>query len=324
MANSLRSACAALVIAASFVNPAWAQAYPAKPIRLVIPYAAGGSTDTLGRIFAEKLHQRWGQPVVVDNRAGGGTAIGAEYVAKAPPDGYTLMIGSVPTFGINPHLLTKWPLDSLKSFTPVTLLGTTPVWLLVHPSLPVKSVRELGALARRRPGELTVGLTGLGSTGHLALELWKAATGLDLIAVPYKGSTPGMAALVGGETSAMFDVLGPSMPYVKAGRVRPLALIQAKRSALVPEMPTFAELGFSDIDIVSYFGVVAPAGTPAAIRDKLVTELKSIGELGDVKQRMAILYVEPVLNTPDEFSAQLVREFDYYGKLIRNAKIKID
>jgi tripartite-type tricarboxylate transporter receptor subunit TctC len=250
--------------AASAADPA---AFPTHPVRLVIPFPAGGPLDAVGRAIAQKLGDAWGQSVVVDNRPGAGGNIGADLVAKSAPDGYTVVMGALSTHAVNPSLYPSMPYDAVKDFAPITLVAITPNVLVVNPSLPVHSVQELIAYAKAHPGKLSFGSGSNGSAGHLAGELFKVDAGVDMVHVPYRGAAPAMQALLAGDTQLMFDNLASAMPQVRAGKLRALAVTTAKRSPLVPELPTMAEAGLKDFDIATWFGL-RRAGRHAAARDR--------------------------------------------------------
>ena len=261
--------------------PAAAQAFPNKPVRLVVPFPPGGPLDTVGRALAQKLTEAWGQSVIVDNRPGAGGNIGADLVAKAAPDGYTVVMGALSTHAVNPSLYAKMPYDAVKDFAPITLVAITPNVLVVNPSLPVNSVRELVAYAKANPGKLAFGSGSNGSAGHLAGELFKADTGTDLLHVPFKGAAPAMQALLSGDIQLMFDNLASASAQVKAGKLKALAVTTARRSPLAPDLPTMAESGVPGFDISTWFGLLAPAGTPPEI----VGQVERRGRRGSCARR---------------------------------------
>ena len=303
---------------------AYAQAYPSKPIRFVVPYPAGGPLDTVARLLGAKVGESVGQPVVVDNKPGAGGNIGADIVAKSPADGYTILMGAVATHAINPTLYKSIPYDPIKDFAPVTQVASTPNVLVVNPALPAKDVKELIAHAKANPGKLSFGSGSIGSAGHLAGELFKATAGVDMVHVPYKGAAPAMQDLIGGRTQLMFDNLASSLGQVKAGKVRALAVTTAKRTALAPELPTIAEAGLPGFDISTWFGVFAPAGTPKPALDRLHAEFARALAAPDVLEKMTSLGAEPVGNTPEEFAAFIRAEADKYAKVIRASGAKVD
>ena len=253
-----------------------AQVYPSKPIRLVVPFPPGGSLDVVARAIGQKLTEVWGQPVVIDNRPGAGGNIGADLVAKSAPDGYTILEGALSTHAVNVSLYSKLPYDPVKDFAPITLVAITPNVLVVNPSFSVNSVPELVAYAKAHPGKLSFGSGSNGSAGHLAGELFKTEAGVDMVHVPYKGGAPALQALLAGDTQLMFDNLANSTPQLKAGKLKALAVTTAKRSALAPELPTLAETGLPGFDIYTWWGFMAPAGTPKEIVTKWNAEVKRI------------------------------------------------
>jgi tripartite-type tricarboxylate transporter receptor subunit TctC len=261
---ALLAGCAALPLIAL------AQDFPQRPVTLVVPYPAGGATDTLGRILAKTMSQKLGQPVIVENKAGAGTTIGAGYVAQSAPDGYTLLISSNTTFTINPALKASLPYDPIKSFESLGILGTSPLVLLAHPSVPANNVKELVALAKAQPGKLSFGSFGAGTTAHFAGEMFKAMAGIDILHVPYKGSAPAMQDLIGGQIPLTFDTNVAAMPQIKAGKVKAIAVTSAKPTSTMPGVPTIASAGYPGYEMVPWITVVAPRGLPAAVSAKLV------------------------------------------------------
>jgi tripartite-type tricarboxylate transporter receptor subunit TctC len=299
-------------------------AYPTKPIRLIAPFAPGGGADFIARIAGQKLNVALGQPVVVDNRAGAGGAIGTELAAKSPGDGYTLLIGSAGPFTILPVISTRLPYDPLKDFAPVTLVSSFPFVLVVHPSLPIKSVQELIAYAKAKPGQLNFGSPGKGSTTHLAAELLKVLAKIDVVHVPYKGVAPAVADLLAGQTQFMSGDMSTVMPQVRAGKLRALALTGAKRSPLVPELPTIAEAGVPGYEASGWFGVIAPGATPRELVARLSAALlKGIME-ADARERLAALGGEVVANTPAEFAARIRDDLAKWKKLVAAIGLKVD
>jgi len=310
---------AALVCGAGY---AAAQNYPSKPIRFVVPFAAGGGTDFVARIVGQRLNEALGQPLVIDNRGGAGGAIGTELAAKAAPDGYTLLLGSAGPLAIQPGLSARLPYDPLRDFAPVTLVCSMPYLLLVHPSLPAKNVQELIALARAKPGQLNFGAPGSGTTTHLATELFKMLAKIDVVHVPYKGVAPALADLLAGQVQFMSGDLSTVLPQVKAGRLRALAVTGAQRSTIVPDLPTIAESGVPGYAASGWFGVLAPAATPRSI----VTRLNAVIVKGitnaDARERLAALGGEVVANTPAEFAAYLRDDLAKWSKLIKAIGLK--
>jgi tripartite-type tricarboxylate transporter receptor subunit TctC len=304
---------------------ALAQDYPVRPIRFVVPYPPGGFTDLLARAIGQKLTESWGQAVVVDNRSGGGSTIGTEIVAKAPPDGYTILLVA-PDLAINPSLYRdrKLPYDAVKSFVPVTLAAWSPVILALHPSVPARSVGELVALAKSKPGQLNYGSGGIGTGAHIAMELFKSMTGVNMVHVPYKGVGPAVTALLAGQVQLMFGQMPITLPHVEAGKLRALAVASAKRSSAMAELPTVAEAGVPGFEVTPWFGVVAPAGTPKEIVNKLNTEIVKILQMSDVRQRLSGLGAEPAGSTPDEFAAHIKAEIAKLGEVVKKSGARAD
>ena len=311
---------AALALPASH---ACAQTYPAKAIRIVVPLAAGGPGDVLARAVGQKLSEAVGQPVVVDNRVGANTNIGNEAVAKSAPDGYTLLMAAS-TLTINPSLYASVPYDAVKSFAPVTLVATTPLVVVVHPSLPVKSMKELIALAKSKPGQMLYGSAGNGSVLHLAGEMLNTLAHVKIVHVPYKGVTNAFSDLLGGQISLMFPGAPIALPQVQAGKLRALAVTGDKRSAAVPELPTVAETGLPGYEVSVWYGVLAPAGTPSAVINRLYGELVKIVQSPDVAARFAALGAEPLHNTPEQFAAFLKSDLVKWTKVVRDSGAKVD
>ncbi len=304
---------------------ALAQSYPAKPIRFVVPYPPGGSVDIAARAVGQKLSEAWGQPVVVDNRAGAGGNIGADLVAKSPADGYTLLMGAVATHAINPTLYAKIPYDPVRDFTPVALVVQVPNILVVNPSVPAKSVKELIELARAKPGTLNFGSGSTGSTGHLAGELFNTMAGVKMVHIPYKGAAPAMADLLAGQVHLMFDNLANALPNVKAGRLRALAVTTLARSPAVPDLPTIAESGLPGFDLTTWFGVMVPAGTPPEIVAKLNAEIVRALATKDMHERLEKMGAEaPTNNTPERFAAFIRSEAAKYAKVVKESGAKVE
>jgi len=309
----IAGACA--VIPARAADPG--AGYPVKPIRFIAPNLPGGPTDILARLIGQKLAESLGQPVVVENRAGAAGNIGTEAAAKSPPDGYTLVTGNNATFGANVSLYSRLGFDPVKDFTPVVLVVTQPNILVVHPSLPVDSVKGLIALAKARPGELNYGGTGMGAGPHLSAELFKSMTRTSIVHVPYKSAAPALIDLIAGQTQLMFATSLSVTPHIKSNRVRALAVTTGKRSRLNPELPTIAEAGVPGFEATTWHGVFVPAGTPAAIVDKLNSEINRMLQLADVRDRLHALGAEIVGGTPREFSDHIQREIPKWAKVIK-------
>lgn len=320
----LRFASPALAVAllGLFAAGALAQSYPTKPIRFVNVTAPGGTIDIVARVVAEKLSQSLGQPVVVENRPGGGGTIAIDTVAKANPDGYTILAVSA-SHTLNPSFGKKLPYDPIKDFAPVTLMALSPYVLTVHPSVPANSVKELIALAKSKPGQLNYGSPGIGTAGHLAGELFKVMAGIDIVHIPYKGGPPGLTALLGGEVSMLFYPVFLVQPHHKTGRLRALAAIESRRSSAMPELPTIAESGLPGYEVTQWYGVLAPAGTPREIVTRLHTEIAKIVKLPEVNERL-LGQVEPVSSTPEEFDAFIKAEIVKWTKVVKDAGIRID
>jgi tripartite-type tricarboxylate transporter receptor subunit TctC len=311
----VRALAAATLLAAS---PAWAQpAYPAKTVRLVVPFTPGGSTDILGRVVAQKLTEAWGQQVVVDNRPGAGGTIGVELVAKAPPDGYTLVMGHIGTFGVNPSLYPKLAYDAVKDFAPVSLVALVPNMLAVHPSMPVKSVKEFLAFSRARPGQLNYGSGGNGSAAHLAVEYLKLAAKLDIVHIPYKGTAPMITDLIGGQLSLTITGVPPLLQHVRGGRLRALGVATTKRIALLPDLPTIAEAGVPGFEATQWYGVLAPAATPKDIVAKIHGEIVKFLKRPDTAEKMSGEGAEPVGSSPAEFGEHIRAEIQRWAKVIK-------
>jgi tripartite-type tricarboxylate transporter receptor subunit TctC len=312
------------VLLAAFATAAYAQPYPSKPIHFIVPYPAGGPLDTVARLLGQKVSESVHQPVVVENKPGAGGNIGADYVAKAAPDGYTILMGAVATHAINPTLYRNIPYDPVKDFAPVTEVAWTPNVLVVNPSLPVSNVKEFIAYAKAHPGELNFGSGSTGSAGHLAGELFKTMAGVQMVHVPYKGAGPAMQDLIGGQIQLMFDNLASSLGQVRAGKVRALAVTTAKRSTLAPELPTIAESGLPGFDISTWFGIFAPGGTPQPVVQRLHDAFVAALHAPDVQATMKKMGAEPVGNTPEEFAAYIRAEARKYAKVIEASGAKVD
>jgi tripartite-type tricarboxylate transporter receptor subunit TctC len=311
-----------LFAAASFLTgTSFAQQYPSKPIRLIVPFAPGGPADIQARLIGPKLTEAWGQPVIVENRPGGNTIIATELTARADPDGHLVQIISA-GFAINVSLYAKLPYDSLRDFAPVTQLTSGPAIVVVHPSLPARSVKELIALARARPGQLTYASAGLPS--QLAVELFKVMTGTDMVHVPYKGAAPAMVDLIAGHVQVSFPTISGGLPHSRAGRLRALATTGAKRSPATPDLPTMIEAGVPGYAAVNWFGTVVPARSPPAIVSKLSQEIARILRLPDVDERLLSQGMEPMSNTPGEFAAYIKSEMTKWAKVVKASGAKAE
>jgi tripartite-type tricarboxylate transporter receptor subunit TctC len=323
MKRIVRAALWAALVPVVLVPPAaGAQAYPAKPVRVVIPWPPGGSNDVVGRIVAQKLSETLGQQFIVDNRAGAAGSIGADVVAKAPADGYTLMVHSTTHVG-NAHIYRKLPYDTLKDFTGVALLVTQPGALTVHPSLPVKSVREFIALARKRPGEILYSSSGNGSAPHLSMALFISMAGIQLVHVPYKGGAPQVTALVAGEAQASLATVSTVIAHIRAGRLRPLGVNSTEPVSALPGVPPIAAT-VPGYEMSPWIGVFAPAGLPRPIVDRLHAEIGRILKMPDVAKNLANQALEPSLATTEQFNARLRADYEKYGKLIQMAGAKVE
>ena len=322
MAAVLRVLLAAMWLA-SGVAAATAQGYPNKPVRIVVGFTAGGPTDAIARIVAQKLSDSLGQQFVVENIGGAGGNTAAGQVARATPDGYTIMAIST-GFVVNPSLYAKVPYDAIKDFAPVTLVAVSPNVVVVNPSVPAKTLPELVQLIRDNPGKYSFAGPGVGSTPHLGGELFRLAFNLDLVHVPFAGAGPAVQATVGGHTPIAFTALPPSLSAIQAGQLRALGIAATKRAAGLPDVPTFAEQGIKDQDADTLTGIVAPAGTPKEIVDLLYREIAKAVSQPDVKERLTTLGFDPVANTPDEFGARIRLEIDKWGKVVRDAKLRIE
>ena len=299
-------------------------AYPNRPVKLVVPFPPGGPLDIVGRAIAQKLSEAWGQAVVVDNRPGAGGNIGADIVAKSPPDGYTILMGALSTHAVNPSLYAKMPYDAVADFAPITLVAVTPNVLVVNASLPVDSAKEFIAYAKANSGKLAFGSGSNGSAGHLAGELFKVDTGAEITHVPYKGGAPATQALLAGDTQFMFDNLANAMPQVKAGKFKALAVTTAQRSKLAPELPTMAEAGLPGFDISTWFGLFAPAGTPKDVIAKWNGEVAKILTSPEMREKLIAQGAEPAPTTPGEFAAFVKNEITKYAKIVKASGAKVD
>jgi tripartite-type tricarboxylate transporter receptor subunit TctC len=300
---------------------AQARGYPDKPVRLVVPYAAGGSTDVIARALGQKLSEIWGQPVVIDNRPGASTIIATEIVAKSAPDGYTLLVTTT-SFTIVPSLTRALPYDAQKDFEPITLINTTPLVLVVNPGVPANSVKELIALAKARPGALNFGSAGSGGSNHLAGELFNAMAGVKMVHVPYKGNAPALNDLVGGHVDVVFNGLTSAIPLIKAGKLRPLAVTSPTRAGALPEIPTLDETGLKGFQAVAWNGLSAPARTPKEVIDRINSDVLKVIRSPGLAERLKTEGADPVGNSPEQFAAFLREETAKWSKVIKFAKIE--
>ena len=302
--------------------PAWAQSYPAKPIRLIIPFPPGGATDIFGRVLAQKLGELIGQSVVIENRPGAGGVIGSEMAAKATPDGYTILLATTSTHSIGPALNPKMPYDARKDFAPVIHLADATNILIASPTLPVNSLKELIAYAKANPGKLNFGSSGNGTIVHLTGEQFKAATGTFVVHIPYRGTALTIPDLIAGQIAFVFDNIASALPHVRSGKVKSLGISQLKRSPLVPDIPTMDEAGLKGFESNTYFGVFAPAGTPVPIIQRLNAEINKALQVADFRERLGALGAEPVGGPPEALARAIVRDFDKYAAVIKRAGIK--
>jgi len=297
-----------------------ADPWPARPIRMIVAYPPGGGTDQVGRVMADQLTQHLGQNVILDNRGGATGNIGTELAARAVPDGYTLLMGNVAPNAVNVSLFKKLAFDPVKDFSPISLVAVTPNILVAHPSMPLKTVKELLALAKAKPGTLNFPSAGVGSSSHLAGELLKSLAKIDMVHVPFKGGGPALVAMISGEVQIMFATMPAAMPHVKSGKARPIAVTTAKRSLAMPELPTIAEAGVTGYEASTWYGLLAPARTPKPIVDRLHAETVKI-LAGPVRQRLEVQGFEPIGGTPAEFSATIKSEIVKWAKVIKDANI---
>ena len=306
---------------AMVAGTAGAQTYPTKAVRLVVPFLAGGSTDIVGRTVAQKLSEMWGQQVFVDNRPGGGTTIGTDLVAKAAPDGYTLLVTPAP-FTINPSLLAKLPYDALNDFVPITLINTTPLVMVVHPGVPAKNVKELIALAKAKPGKLNFGSSGTGGSNHLAGELFDAMAGVKMVHIPYKGNAGALTDIVGGHLDVVYNGITSAIALIRGDKLRALAVTSLQRSAALPDVPTLDESGLKGFEAVAWNGLTAPAKTPRDVILKINADVVKIVNSPELKERLKADGSDPVGNTPEQFATFLRNEIAKWAKVIKFANVK--
>jgi tripartite-type tricarboxylate transporter receptor subunit TctC len=314
---------AALALA-MLASGAHAQAWPTKPIKWVVPFAPGGTTDILARTIGDKLAIALGQPVIIENKPGAGGGVGADYTAKAPADGYTIMGGTISTHAINASLYKSLPYDPVKDFAPITLIARVPNMLVVNPDVPAKNVAELIALMKASPAKYTFASSGNGTSQHLSGELFKTMAGVEMQHIPYKGSPPALQDVVGGQVTMTFDNITTAWPLAKGGKLRALAVTTAKRSSVAPEVPTLAESGLAGYEVGSWQGVFAPAGTPPEIVKRLNAEIVKIIRTPDVNEKLTALGAEPVGNTPEEFGALVRAEVGKWADVVKKSGAKVD
>ncbi len=321
MMSAIRCLCSCCILI--FCQLLFAQPYPSKPIRIIVPQPPGGTSDILARAFSRKLAELLGQQVVVDNRAGASGVIGTDLAAKSTPDGYTIAF-LYTTHTTTPSIYGKLPYDPVADFAPITLAAAAPLFLVVHPKVPVTTVKELIAYARTRPGEVNFSSAGNGSAGHLAGELFKIMTGVTMTHIPYKGAGPAIIDLIGGQVQLMFAGIVPIDPHFRAGRVRGIAVSSAKRTSAIPQIPTIAESGLPGFEVVGWYGILAPAHTPRAVIDRLHREMLAILATPEIRDRLRNEGAEPVGNTPAEFTEFLKTDIGRWAKVIKQAGAKLD
>ncbi len=313
-----------LTLASGAVVAQPAAPWPSKPIRLVVPYPPGGGNDTFARFFGQKLGERLGQPVVVDNKPGAGTLIGTEVAAKAPADGYTWLLSSITTHALAPALYAKIPFDPIKDFAPVTILGVAPTVIVVNKDFPANTLQEFVAEVKRNPGKYAYASGGLGTTPHIAGEIFKQQAGVDLLHVPYKGGGPALADLIGGRVQVMFDTAASAMPHVRGGKIKALAIATPTRQADFPDLPTAAEAGYPDYKVDSWYSLHVPAGTPPADIKRIWEEVSYLMKQPDVQEKLKTFYAAPGGMPPEEFGRYVQAELDRYTKIIKAGNIKAE
>jgi tripartite-type tricarboxylate transporter receptor subunit TctC len=309
-----------ILLSMSVAFTAQAQNYPSKAVRLVVPFAPGGSTDIIGRVLAQKLNEMWGQPVLVDNRAGGSTVIGTEVVAKSAPDGHTLLVTPAP-FTIVPSLMQKLPYDPQKDFEPITLINTTPLVVVVHPGVPAKSIKELIALAKAKPGALNYGSSGSGGSNHLAGELFNAMANVKMVHVPYKGNAPALTDLIGGHVDVVFNGLTSALPFIKSGKLRALGMTSLNRSSTLPSVPTLDEAGLKGFQAVAWNGLTAPARTPKNVIDKINADVLKVVRSPELVEKLKAEGSDAVGSSVDQYAKFLRDEIAKWNKVIKFANI---
>ncbi|MDB5809710.1 MAG: hypothetical protein JWN94_1832 [Betaproteobacteria bacterium] len=315
------SLCAGATLLCGCAN---AQTYPVKPVRLIVPYPPGGGTDIFARMLGARLGESLGQQLVIENRAGAAGVLGAEAASKAAPDGYTLVVGQASNLAINQNLMSKLPYDPLKDFAPITLIATSPSLLVVHPSLPVRSVKDLVALAKAQPGAINYASAGNGSPGHLAAEYFKKLAKIDLVHIPYKGATPAMLDVIAGQASLYFTSPVAAQPYVHSGRLRQIAVTSAKRFAPLADVATIAEAGYPEFDLTSWWGLLAPAGVSKDIVARLHADAVKVLETADMKEKLATQGAMVVTNTPAQFAAYIKSEIANWGRIVAVSGARMD
>lgn len=312
------------LVALAAASSVWAQAWPTKPIRLIVPFPAGGSTDVVARLIAEKISPALGQPVIVDNRGGGGGTAGSDQAAKSLADGYTLLMGTSSTHAIAPSLYPKLNYDPVKDFVPITLLGTATILMVVHPSVPAKTVAEFVALAKSKPGHLLYGSTGNGSVSHLTAEYFKTSAGVDLQHIPYKGDSPMTLDLVAGRIQLAFGTAVAFLPHVQSGKLNALAVTDAKPSPVAPRLPTVAASGLAGFEALQWFGLFAPAGTPREMISRMNVEVQKALQMPDVQEKLQGLGMQVTASSPDAFSNFIYAEASKWEKIVKESGAKVD
>ena len=319
MNKAIAAACCAWCV----IGTASAQNYPSKTVRIIVPYPAGGTSDILSRLLSPKLNEAFGQSVIVDNRPGANGNIGADLVAKSGPDGYTLLLADLGALAISPSIY-KLPFDPAKDLAPVTMVAYSPHLLAVHPSVPVKTTQELIALARSKPGRMNFAVSSIGGAPHLAGELFKIAADIDMLHIPYKGSGPAVVDVASGRVQVMFDAAPSLLPHIQSGKLRPIAAASAKRNPLAPNVPTFGERGFKGMEILIWYGMLAPAATPPVVLARLNAALRKVLDAPDVQQRFAEQGTLSAGNTPAEFASFMRDDYLRWGTVIKQARVKFD
>ncbi|MDB5926775.1 MAG: LacI family transcriptional regulator [Betaproteobacteria bacterium] len=320
----LAGVAAVVVLAATIASAQGATPFPTKPVRIVVPFGPGGTSDVVTRIVSPTLTELWGQQLVVDNRPGAGGNIGSELVARAPADGYTLVMATVATHGIGPSLYTKLPFHPIKDFAPISLLASTPSVVIVNPAVPVSAVKELIALARAKPGQLLFGSAGNGGSLHLSGELLNSMTGVKLVHVPYKGAAAALIDLMSGQIQIMFDTLPSAIPHIKSRKVKALAVTSASRIQALPDLPTVSESGVPGYEVTSWYGPLAPAATARSIVQKLQADFVRTANLAEVQQRLTAAGAEPIGSTAERFAAFIDTELKKWAKVVRESGARID
>jgi len=324
MRSFVKSIIASALLCFAWAIPAHAQDYPTRSITLIVPYPPGGGVDAMARIVADKLSAALGQQVVVDNRGGGSGLVGTRAVVKAAPDGYTLLLGHTGTISINPSLYANAGYDPRKDFAAIGLIASMPVVLIAHPSFPARTIADVIALAKKDPGKLNIGTSPVGTGGYMSAELFRSVTGIDAAIIPYKGTAPVMNDLLGGHVPMAFGVIPPALGNLQSGALRAIAVASPKRTSMLPDVPTFAESGLPGFESVLHYGVLAPAGTPRAIIDKLNRELRKLADNEEVRKRIQFEGGDPLSSSPDEYAADIDREEAKWGALIRKLNLKVE